>query len=196
MNIEDVALDKDLTLLWRQLQMLRSQLQEHTWSRYRRVNPFNEDLFDWKDKGRFVCGKDVTVYDSTTVVGNVSIGDHSWVGPFCSLDGTGGLSIGKYCSISAGTHIQTHDTVKWALSGGRIPYEYSSVTIGDCCFIAVNAVITSGVTVGNHCVVAAGAVVTNDVADYSMVAGVPARLIGRVELKDASVELIFGKGKT
>jgi len=188
MNIEDIELNEELINLWQQLRMLRSKFREHSWSKYRRVNPFNEDLFDWKEKGQFVCGKNVTIYDSTTIVGDVSIGDHSWIGPFCSLDGTGGLSIGKYCSISAGTHIQTHDTVKWALSAGRIPYEYSPVTIGDCCFVGVNVSIIRGVIIGDHCVIGAGAAVTKDVADYSIVVGVPARRIGSVRL-DANAHI-------
>jgi acetyltransferase-like isoleucine patch superfamily enzyme len=178
--------------LLEQLRQLRSELREATWRRYRRTNPFVEDLFEWKEKGCFVGGIDVTVYDSTTIAGEVTIGDHTWVGPFCSLDGTGRLTIGRSCSISAGTHIQTHDTVRWALSGGRHPYEYAPVIIGHCCFVGVNAVITRGVTIGDHCVVAAGAVVTRDVPPFSIVAGVPARPIGTVSLDpDGLVDLRF-----
>lgn len=44
--------------------------------------------------------------------------------------------------------------------------------------IGSNATILAGVTVGEGAIVGAGAVVTRDVADYSVVAGVPARVIG------------------
>lgn len=184
MRIEDVKLDKSLLHLWEQLRNLHYSIRDHTWSKYRRVNPFNENLFEWQEKGRFITGRDITIYDSTTVVGDVTIGDHTWVGPFCSLDGTGGLTIGEYCSISAGTHIQTHDTIKWALSGGKMPYEYSPIRIGDYCFIGVNAVITRGVTIGDRSLVAAGAVVTQDVEAYSIVGGVPFKVIGRVRIDE------------
>ena len=46
--------------------------------------------------------------------------------------------------------------------------------------IGSNATIIAGVTVGEHALVGAGAVVTHDVADYAIVAGVPARVVGDV----------------
>ena len=187
MSDEGLGLDPEVAELWRRLVELRGALRERTWREYRRVNPFDEDLFEWKEKGSFVGGRDVTMYDSTTVVGDVSIGDHTWVGPFCSLDGTGGLTIGSHCAISAGVHIQTHDVVRWALSGGKEPYEYAPVSIGDCCFVGVNAVVTKGVTVGDHSVVGAGAVVTRDVEAFSVVAGVPAKEVGRVEIAGGEI---------
>lgn len=55
-------------------------------------------------------------------------------------------------------------------SGGKIK-------IGDDCWIGANVVVTRNVVIGNHSIVAAGAVVTSDVEPYSIVAGVPARLI-------------------
>lgn len=55
-------------------------------------------------------------------------------------------------------------------TGGRI-------VIGDDVWIAANAVILPGVTIGSHSIVAAGAVVTQDVPEYVVVAGVPARVI-------------------
>lgn len=187
MKPSDLDLDDDLRRLWEQLIRLRGVLRDETWRRFSRVNPSYEDLFDWKEKGAFVRGVDVTLYDSTTVVGDVAIGDHTWIGPFCSLDGTGGLTIGRYCSVSAGTHIQTHDTARYAVTGGRAPYDFGPVTIGDCCFLGVSSVVLKGVTIGAHSVVGAGAVVTADVAPYSIVAGVPARRIGLVVIDGENV---------
>ena len=40
-----------------------------------------------------------------------------------------------------------------------------------------------GVTIGNGCVIAAGSVVTKDVSDNTMVAGVPAKIIKKIELE-------------
>lgn len=190
-RFDAAELDPEVAELWRRLVELRVALRDRTWREYRRLNPFAEDLFEWKEKGAYAGGRDVTVYDSTTIVGNVSIGDQTWIGPFCSLDGTGGLAIGSHCAISAGVHIQTHDVVRWALSGGEQPYEYAAVSIGDCCFVGVNAVVTKGVTIGDHSVVAAGAVVTRDVAPYTVVAGVPARQVGSVEIADGAIEIAW-----
>ena len=191
-----MALDKRLTALWRDLQELHKHLRSGTRARHRRINPFYEDLFDWKERGAYWIGEDrnVTIYNSATVVGDVLIGRNSWIGPFCSLDGTGGLEIGESCSISLGCQILSHDTVKWSLSGGAAPYEYAPIKIGNCCFLGVYSVVLKSVTIGDHCLIGAGAVVTKDVSSYSIVAGVPARPIGKVIIGEkGEVELRFDK---
>ena len=64
--------------------------------------PFTEDITDWK-KGKFLFGgENITIYDSSTVAGEVKVGDNTWIGPYTALDGTGGLTIGNNCSISSG----------------------------------------------------------------------------------------------
>ena len=61
------------------------------------------------------------------------------------LDGSGGLEIGSNCSISCGVQIYSHDTVAWALSGGKEEYEYEKTSIGDSCYIGPNTIIQKGV---------------------------------------------------
>lgn len=177
--------------LLKELRKLHYELREYTKKKYNRINPFTENLFDWKEKGNSCCGKNVAIYDSTTIVGDVEIGDNTRIGPFCSLDGTGKLKIGMYCSISVGTQILTHDTVKYALSGGKHEYAYSPVIIGDCCFIGVHSIILKGIELGNHCLVAANSVVNKSFDDFAIIAGAPAKTIGRVEIANGTVELIY-----
>ena len=55
------------------------------------------------------------------------------------------------------------------------------VTIGSDVWLGGNVTILPGVTIGNNVIVAAGAVVTKDVPDNSLVGGVPARLIRKIE---------------
>ena len=54
------------------------------------------------------------------------------------------------------------------------------VRIGDDVWIGGNCTILPGVTIGNRVVVAAGAVVTKDIPDDSLVAGVPAKVIRKL----------------
>jgi acetyltransferase-like isoleucine patch superfamily enzyme len=177
-----VGLNERQRQLLEDLQAIHHHLRDETRERYQRINPFNEDMFEWKERGQYWLGADrgVTIYNSTTVVGDVSIGDGTWIGPFCSLDGSGGLSIGSYCTICALVQLMTHDTVRWALSGGRAEPERSPLRIGDRCFVGTGAVVTRGVSVGDGSVIGAGAVVTRDVEPGTIVSGVPARRLGVV----------------
>src|SRR6478609_9887040 len=70
-------------------------------------------------------GEGTTMYDNVLVLGHVEVGRHTWIGPGCILDGSGGgLYIGDHCSISAGVQIYTHQTVRRSLSMGAAPIDY------------------------------------------------------------------------
>ena len=48
-------------------------------------------------------GEGTTMYDNVLVLGQVEVGCHTWIGPGCGLDGSGGgLRLGDYCCITAG----------------------------------------------------------------------------------------------
>lgn len=175
------------------LRAVQRHLRAQTIERHGRINPFAEDLTDWSERGAAWtgAGRGVVIYDSATVVGDVTIGESTWIGPFCSLDGTGGLTIGAWCSISAGAQLLTHDTIARSLTAGAAGPERSPVRIGDRCFVGTHAVITRGVTIGDGCVVAAGAVVVEDVPGGAIVAGVPARRIGTAEVDGDRVRLHY-----
>jgi acetyltransferase-like isoleucine patch superfamily enzyme len=189
-----MSLSDDQRRLLDDLRTVQRHLRADTTERYRRINPFAEDVTDWHERGAAWpgAGHEVVIYDSTTVAGDVTIGDHTWIGPFCSLDGTGGLTIGAWCSISAGAQLLTHDTLRRSLTAGVAPPDRSPVRIGDRCFIGTHAVVTRGVTVGDGCVIAAGAVVVADVPDGTIVGGVPARRIGTAHVDGDDVRLEYG----
>jgi len=178
------------------LRAVHEHLRDETREAYDRINPFTEDLVDWQERGRYWTGEDrgITIYNSTTLAGDVRIGRGTWIGPFCSLDGTGGLEIGEGCDISAGVQLVTHDSVRRALSGGAAAIETAPIRIGDRCFLGSLVVVTRGVTIGRCCLIAAGSVVTADVPPQTIVGGVPARPIGRVELDGDDVRLVYDPG--
>ena len=164
--------------------------------RFDRIVPSGDLIYNRFDKGRDMgCGEGSSVYDASLVLGDVQIGDHVWVGPFTVLDGSGGtLKISNWVSVASGTAIYTHDSTKNYLSGGVDPLEKGPVTIGDHTAIGTMCVIGCGVTVGDHCVIGAHSFVNRDVPPYSIAAGVPARVIGRVVPKeDGSVRLEYDK---
>ncbi|KAF0995824.1 2,3,4,5-tetrahydropyridine-2,6-dicarboxylate N-acetyltransferase [Geobacillus sp. TFV-3] len=83
----------------------------------------------------------------------------------------GRATVGKNCHIGAGA----------VLAGVIEPPSAKPVVIEDDVLVGANAVILEGVTVGKGAVVAAGAVVVEDVPPYTVVAGVPARVIKQID---------------
>jgi acetyltransferase-like isoleucine patch superfamily enzyme len=152
---------------------------------HRRSLPFGELVSDrWSRAQALGFGEGASIYDSAVVLGDVAVGPATWIGPHVILDGSGGLTIGATCSISAGVHIYSHDSVAWAVSGGTAAYRHAPVVIGDHCYIGPHAVITRGVTIGPRCIVGAHSVVTRDLPAGSIAVGATARVIGRVHVAD------------
>lgn len=162
-------------------------------ARFDRSLPFADGLFDrWERAKRLGFAEGVSIYNSSLVYGDVKVGENTWIGPYTILDGSGGeVSIGSFCSISAGVHLYTHDTVMWVLSGGRLEKRTGQVQIGDCCYIASQCIIAPNVTIGRQCVVAANSLVNRNVPDHTIVGGNPAKTLGRVEGEGTAVRLIF-----
>lgn len=143
---------------------------------YNRVLPVGELLTDRWEKAKFLgFGEGTSVYDSAVILGDVSVGKNTWVGPYTMLDGSGQLTIGSNCSISTGVQIYTHDSVQWAVSGGEAPYEYESTKIGDNCYIGPNTIITKGITIGKGTIIGANSFVNKSFPEGSKIAGSPAK---------------------
>lgn len=129
-----------------------------------------------------------------TMMRESEMGDYSYITQDCHVVWT---SIGKFCSIANSVRINPGNHPTWrALQHhsvyraeqydlGEDDHEFFDwrkdhwVTIGHDVWIGHGVTVTAGVTIGNGAVVGAGAVVTKDVAPYSVVGGVPAKLIKR-----------------
>ena len=110
-------------------------------------------------------------------VGDVTIGDQTRIGIHCTVIGP--VCIGNNVNLAQGITV-TALNPNFEDASRRIDEQGIStkpVVIGDDVWIGTNAVILPGVTIGRHVVVAAGAVVTKDVPDYTVVGGVPAKII-------------------
>ena len=108
----------------------------------------------------------------------IEINAHSVIGHNVTLDGRSGIYIGRNVNISSEVMIWTkqHDynDSNFKIVGGK-------VIIEDFVWISARAIILPGVNIGEGAIIAAGSVVTKNILPYSIVAGVPARNIGKRE---------------
>lgn len=99
--------------LFKQIIQLHKELDDGFINCFNRSLPLNETLLDrWDRAKKLGFGKDTSIYDSSLVFGEIKVGKNCWIGPFTIIDGSGGLEIGDFCTISVGVHIYTHDNVK------------------------------------------------------------------------------------
>jgi len=124
------------------------------------------------------CGKRVTIERGATFGRNITLGDRSGIGRNAWFKGP--VEIGEDVLMAPGVAILTENdnfsdpkvTIIEQGSSGLQP-----VVIGNDCWLGQNCIILPGVLVGNGSVVGAGSVVTKSIPEYSIYAGVPARLI-------------------
>lgn len=184
-----------MTELQERLIALHQKLQEEFWSRWNRSLPFVEELLGdrarW-DRARFLgFDEGASIYHNSYVYGDVKVGKNTWIGPLAILDGTGGLKIGSYCSISAGVQICTHDTVEWALTGGAAKHRFAPVSIGNCCFLGSLTVVGMGVRIGEHVLVGAHSFVNRSIPSNSIAVGCPAQVVGQIEILQDRVKFRY-----
>ena len=174
-----------MTELLKQLQNLYVSLRKQMKEKYHRHVSFGDLLTDrWEIAKHYGFGDGTSCYDNVLILGEVEVGKHTWIGPNVILDGSGGLKIGDYCSISAGVQIYTHHTVKWATSLGKNDPERAETKIGSGVYIGPQAVIQMGVTIGDRAVIGAMSFVNRDVSAYEKAWGIPARIQSHSVLKD------------
>jgi acetyltransferase-like isoleucine patch superfamily enzyme len=103
----------------------------------------------------------------------------TWIGQGCFLHSAGGLEIGRAVGIGPFVKILTLEHLEEEIDKPILfcKQEYKKVVIGDGSDIGIGAIILPGIKIGEGAMVGAGAVVTKDVEPYTVVAGVPAKML-------------------
>lgn len=110
---------------------------------------------------------------------NIRIDRHVAIGHNVRLWNFGEVHISQFCMIAAGVTVSNgwHDKSTFVPASGQ-------TTIGPGCWIGINATIVGSVSIGENAIIGAGALVNKDVPPNSIVAGVPAKIIGTRQLPD------------
>ena len=110
---------------------------------------------------------------------NISFGKNVFINAGCHFQDQGGITIGDGVLIG---HNVVLATANHALEPSKSrKLNYKPIKICDNVWIGSNAVILQGVTIGEWSAVAAGAVVTKDVEPFTVVGGIPAKFIRKVD---------------
>src|SRR6185436_16557643 len=119
------------------LRALQAKLQQEKLAQFKRRVSLGDLVTDrWQNAREVGFGEGTSCYDNVLILGDVKVGKRTWIGPNVILDGSGGrLTIGDYCSISAGVHVYTHNTVQWSVSFGSTPAAKGKTTIGNGVYI-------------------------------------------------------------
>ena len=106
---------------------------------------------------------------------NITFGKNVFLNSGCKFQDQGGITIGDNVLIGHNVVLATldHNTCV----SKRAELFAAPIVIEDNVWIGANTTVTSGVTIGKGSIVAAGAVVTKDVPKYSIVGGIPAKVI-------------------
>ncbi len=136
-------------------------------------------------------------YDTSFIVGTsgtLNLGNRVCVANTVFNLASGSITVGDYTIFSHNVMVITgrhkfQDGMRASLMPGakpsgwgggeeEVPPKGYDIHIGKSVWVAAGAIISGGVTIGDGVIVAANSVVTKDVPDYSIVAGVPAKVIG------------------
>jgi len=115
----------------------------------------------------------------------VKIGKNVFIGMDCCLDSSFPELITIEDNVTLGSRVMiiAHDDAQGVkkTSADREDSTVARVRLKKGCYIGAGAILLSGITVGEKSIVAAGAVVTKDVPESTLVGGVPAKLIRKLD---------------
>lgn len=128
-----------------------------------------------------ILGEGCAIAADAFLHGPITMGRNVSVNARATLDGgAAGIVIGDDTRIATSATLFAFDHGMAPDRPIRVqPVRSRGIRLGADVWIGANAGVTDGVVVGDHVVVGMGAVVTHDVPDWSVVAGVPARVIGQ-----------------
>jgi acetyltransferase-like isoleucine patch superfamily enzyme len=150
--------------------------------------PLHGNVLEAMRAGRLEVGPEVLfepgVWITAPGEARVRIGAGSFLNQGVMVASEQLVEIGEHCMLANGCFVSDANhrfddpekPITWQGFQSKGP-----TRVGDNCWLGANVVVTSGVSIGERCVIGANSVVTHDVESFSIAAGMPARVIRRVE---------------
>jgi acetyltransferase-like isoleucine patch superfamily enzyme len=150
--------------------------------------PLHGNVLEALREGRLEVGPEVLLEPGVWITApgraRVKIGAGSFLNQGVMIAAEQLVEIGAHCMLANGCFVSDANhryddpekPITWQGFQSKGP-----TRIGDNCWLGANVVVTSGVSVGERCVIGANSVVTHDVEPFSIAAGMPARVIKRIE---------------
>lgn len=147
-------------------QALLNEMRQSMKDRFNRHVSIQDLLSDrWETAKFYRFGEGTSCYNNILIIGDVKIGKNTWIGPNIILEGSGGLEIGDYVSISSRVQIYTHDTLDWSTSLGNKAIRRIPTKIGNGVYLGPNSVIQMSTAIADQVVIGAMSFVNKDVPE-------------------------------
>jgi acetyltransferase-like isoleucine patch superfamily enzyme len=144
-------------------------------------------VFGERSQGRWLPRTRISPSSCLEHEDQLVLGDHVYIGPFCWLEASGGITLEEGVQITSHVSIITHSSHRTLRLMGRAyatdepqrpGWVAGPVHIGAYSFIGPQTVIEPGTRLGRGCVVRAGSVLRGDFPEHSLIEGCPARVVG------------------
>jgi acetyltransferase-like isoleucine patch superfamily enzyme len=154
-------------------------------------------MYAFGQKG-ITIGDNVSIGDMSRIIvsttlndvgSHITIGNDTGIGEYAYLGGAGGLDIGNECIVGQyfSCHPENHNFESTSKAIKHQGVHRKGIRIGNDCWIGAKVTVLDGVSIGDHSVIAAGSVVTRSFGPYSVIGGVPARLLKSRAYQSVSV---------
>jgi acetyltransferase-like isoleucine patch superfamily enzyme len=149
--------------------------------------PMHGNVLEMLREGRLTIGPHAYFEPGvwlTSDTGRITIGGGSFLNLNVMIAAVESISLGEHCMLANGCLV-TDANHRFDDFDKPVPWQgfttKGPVTIGDNVWLGANAVVTSGVTIGRRSVIGANSVVVDDVPEFSIAAGAPAKVLKRIE---------------
>jgi acetyltransferase-like isoleucine patch superfamily enzyme len=158
------------------------------------INNAPQMIYGYKQRGQVL--KDTRIGSSSAIVGEegLTLEDNVFIGQFNFIEATNEIHIKEGCQITNYVSIITHSShIAIRLYGDQyrntkapVAYNKGKVIIGEYTFVGPHVTIMPGTSIGKGSVVASHSMVKGEFPDFSIIGGVPAKVIGDTRDLDAS----------